>query len=74
MRVSDLSTGISKLNASMEMLSGAWLDVQEQWRDTTAQEFEHRYLDELEPVVKTTIEAMNRMANLLATVERDCEP
>ena len=73
MRVSDLSTGISKLNGSMQALSYTWHEVHEQWRDTTAKEFEQRYLEELEPVVKATIEAMNRMANLLATVERDCE-
>lgn len=74
MRVSDLSTGISKLNTSMQTLSDAWHEVQEQWRDATAKQFEQRYLAELEPVVKTTLEAMNRMANLLAVVERDCEP
>ena len=74
MRISDLSTGISKLNASIQTLSNAWHEVQEQWRDATAKEFEQRYLEELKPAVKTSIEAMNRMANLLATVERDCEP
>ncbi len=73
MRVSDLSTGISKLNASMQALSHTWHEVNEQWQDATAKEFEERYLAELEPAVKTTIEAMNRMANLLAKVERDCE-
>lgn len=73
MRMGDLNTGAAKLRLSLESLDLVWSEVREQWRDANAKQFEEAYLAAVRPKVKTTMEAMARLANVLAKAYQECE-
>jgi len=72
MRQWDLRTGASRLEEAMKDLKAARLRITEQWHDQTSQEFQETYLDPLDPLLERTLEAIQRMADVLAKAERDC--
>jgi hypothetical protein len=73
MRMGDLTTGAAKLRLSLESLDIVWSEVREQWRDANAKQFEETYLMVVRPKVKGTMEAMARLANVLAKAYQECE-
>jgi hypothetical protein len=73
MRIGDLTTGAAKLRLSLESLDQIWSEVREQWRDANARQFEENYLWEVRPRIKGTMEAMARLANVLAKAYQECE-
>jgi len=72
MRPWDLATGAARLEEAMKDLKNAHLQIAEQWNDKTHHEFQEAYLDPLEPLVRRTLEAIHRMAEVLAKAEHDC--
>lgn len=56
----------------MKDLKAARLRITEQWNDRTSQEFQETCLDPLDPLLERTLEAIQRMADVLAKAERDC--
>jgi hypothetical protein len=69
----DLTTGAAKLRLSLESLDIVWSEVRDQWRDANAKQFEETYLMIVRPKVKNTMEAMARLANVLAKAYQECE-
>jgi len=54
-------------------LSLKWEDTKNYWRDAKAQEFEHKYLQELFAGVDKTIGVVEKLDELLKRVQKDCE-
>lgn len=61
-----------RLQASLRDLKAQWEVARASWQDATSQAFEDRYVEELEQAVRTAMPAMEKMAEALARVRRDC--
>ncbi len=69
-----MSMGVSRarLDASMKQLLVHWEIVKTQWDDPVSREFETRHLKALEPAVRGTTNAMEKMEAILARARREC--
>ncbi|MFM8680675.1 MAG: hypothetical protein ACKOGH_13870 [Alphaproteobacteria bacterium] len=50
-----------------------WAEAGEAWDDATAGAFGTRYVEQLDEAVRAALPAMEKMAELLHRVQRDCE-
>jgi hypothetical protein len=73
-QIGDVHTGAAKLRLSSESLETTWSEAHEQWRDSASRSFEETYLEVLRPQIKSTLEAMNRLANVLTQARHECDP
>lgn len=62
-----------KLYASLQALEAVWEQVQRRWRDPVRQEFEEQFWQRLEPAVRQTLAAMDRLAQVLQQMRQECE-
>jgi hypothetical protein len=69
----DLTTGASRIRHALEQLETIWRASADQWDDVVSRRFAERQLEPLVPKVKTALDAINRMHQLLTEVQRDCE-
>jgi hypothetical protein len=67
-----LDAGQSKLSHSLKSLLEKWDIAQEHWKDRVRQEFEERYLEELQERVRATTGAMERLSEMLSRAEKEC--
>jgi len=72
MRLCDLSTGLGKLMKAAKRLKEQWELTKPHWRDQNAADFEQTHLQPLIPQLTLTTAAVNRLAEILTEVERDC--
>ena len=49
-----------------------WDEARAKWDDPMSRDFEARYLNLLEPRIRTVMTAMEKMEAVLAQVRRDC--
>jgi hypothetical protein len=68
-----LSGSKSRIATITKDLSVHWSETKNYWRDAKAQEFQHRYLDELFIGVERTITVIEKLDELLKKVRSDCE-
>jgi uncharacterized protein YukE len=61
-----------RLQASLRDLKAQWEVARGSWQDATSQAFGERFIEELEQAVRTAMPAMEKMAESLARVRRDC--
>jgi hypothetical protein len=73
MRIADLHTGAARLNKATEVLLEAWDDTKSHWDDVNSRHFEKEQLDEIIPHIKSSLDAINRLAEVLFRAEKDCE-
>jgi hypothetical protein len=64
--------GSTRLNQTVRALKDQWLVTEETWGDSVRQRFEERYLAPLEPAVDSAINGMQKIAEVLDQVRRDC--
>jgi len=67
-----LSGNKSRLAAITKELSVRWLETKNYWKDAKAQEFEHRYMEELLVRVDKTVTVIEKLDDLLTKVRKDC--
>jgi len=67
----DLSSGAAKMALSLKQLDIKWETVEETWNDATSKAFHKEHIEPLLPDVKMTLEAVGRLAEVLARAERD---
>lgn len=67
----DLSSGASKLALALKQLQIKWEAARETWDDGTARAFHKEHIEPLAPKVKETLEAIGRLAEVLARATRD---
>lgn len=73
MKAWDLNSGAMKLDQAFQMLHKTMLDVAEQWNDPASNAFRESYLTPLAPLVKTALEAIERLEEVLVQAEHECE-
>ncbi|MFM7807372.1 MAG: WXG100 family type VII secretion target [Planctomycetota bacterium] len=61
-----------RLQASLRDLKSQWEVARSAWQDATAETFGDRYIEELEQAVRTAMPAMEKMAETLVRVRREC--
>lgn len=61
------------LTQATKELMARWRDVQNVWSDAQSQEFEKVYLLQLEQDVRSAIQALDHMDQVLQRIENDCE-
>lgn len=71
MKVVDLSSGASKLALATKHLGIKWEQARETWNDSTSKTFHKDHIEPLVPSVKETLEAIGRLAEVLARAVRD---
>jgi uncharacterized protein YukE len=61
-----------RVQASLRDLKAQWDIARSSWQDATAEAFGDRYIEELEQAVRTAMPAMEKMAETLIRVRREC--
>lgn len=64
--------GSNRLKQSIRALRDQWLITEETWSDSVRKRFEERYLSPLEPAVESAIYGIQKLADVLDQVRRDC--
>lgn len=67
----DLSSGASKMALAIKHLHIKWESATETWDDGTSRAFHKQHIEPLAPRVKETLEAIGRLAEVLARACRD---
>jgi hypothetical protein len=63
----------SRLNGLTRELAAKWLQTREQWKDARAEEFDQKYMQELQAGVDKTLIVMEELDKLLNKIRSDCE-
>lgn len=61
-----------RVQASLRDLKAQWERSRELWRDSTADEFGERYVEQLEQAMRSALPAMEKMVEVLEHLARDC--
>jgi hypothetical protein len=64
--------GSNRLKQTMRALKDQWLITEATWSDAVRRKFEDRYLGPLDPAVDVAVNGMQKMAEVLDQVRRDC--
>lgn len=72
MKTWDLTTGAANLEDAMKTLATARSETAELWDDETNRKFQEEYLAPLEPRVRRVLDAIHRLAEVMARAQRDC--
>ncbi|MGO9108797.1 MAG: hypothetical protein ACLP9L_06150 [Thermoguttaceae bacterium] len=72
MRLWDLTAGTAKLELALKTLQAKTADIGESWADDAYARFLDTYLEPIEPRMKTMIDAIHRLSEVLNTAERQC--
>ena len=67
----DLSSGASKMALAIKQLHLKWEAARETWDDGTSRAFHKEHIEPLAPKVKETLEAIGRLAEVLARASRE---
>lgn len=67
----DLSSGASKMALALKHLHIKWDSATETWDDATSRAFHKEHIEPLSPRVKETLEAIGRLAEVLARASRE---
>lgn len=73
MRRWDLETSEAQMRSAMEDLQRAWQIVSESWNDEVSRQFAERHLQPLVPISRMSLDAITRMKDLVARIQRECE-
>ena len=64
--------GSTRLSQTIRVLRDHWLVTEATWTDSVRQRFEERSLDPLDPAVDAAVNGMQKLAEVLDQVRRDC--
>jgi hypothetical protein len=64
--------GSNRLKQSIRALKDHWLITEATWSDTVRTRFEERYLSPLGPAIDSAVNGMQKLAEVLDHVRRDC--
>jgi hypothetical protein len=64
--------GSTRLGQTIRSVRDQWLVTEATWHDSVRQRFEERYLAPLEPAVDAAANGMQKIAEVLDQVRRDC--
>ena len=72
MRLWDLTSGAAKLELALKTLQTKTADIGDAWSDEAYARFLETYLEPIEPRMKTMIDAIHRLSEVLNSAERQC--
>ena len=72
MKNSDLGAGAARLELALKTFRTTFAAVDPQWTDAARRDFQESYLAPMEPNVRNMLEAIARLASVLASAERQC--
>ncbi len=64
--------GSTRLGQTIRVIRDQWLVTESTWSDSVRQRFEERYLAPLDPAVDSAINGLQKIAEVLDHVRRDC--
>jgi hypothetical protein len=64
--------GSNRLSQTIRALRDQWLLTEATWSDSARQRFEERYLAPLDPAVDAAVNGLQKIAEVLDQVRRDC--
>jgi hypothetical protein len=63
----------ARLTALTKQLQGQWQQTRQAWTDAKADEFEQRFMRELETVANVTCAGIDNLEQVLRNLRNDCE-
>ena len=63
----------TRLSGLTKELWTQWQETRAVWRDAKAEEFQHKYLEELVSGVDKTVAVIEQLDKLLLKIKHDCE-
>lgn len=69
---SNVMAGASRLKHAIRALQEHWRAAEPTWDDSVKQRFEERHLAPLDPAIAAALIGMQKMAEVLDRVRRDC--
>jgi hypothetical protein len=72
MRLWDLTGGAARLELALKTLQTKVADIGEAWTDEAYAGFLETHLKPIEPRMKTMIDAIHRLSEVVSTAERMC--
>ena len=72
MKNSDIVGAAAKLELALKTFRTTFAAVDPQWTDAARRDFEETHLAPMEPNVRNMLEAIARLAAVLAAAERQC--
>jgi hypothetical protein len=73
MRICDLGSGVGQLTHAFSQLKDRLAQVRAVWNDEASRDFERTHLAQIPARLQLTLAAVQRLSEVLATVERDLE-
>jgi hypothetical protein len=70
--MTSLDAGLAKLAQAMRKLSERWEVVEEHWKDSVRVTFEEKQLRPIEEQARATLNAMQRIQEVLRKAESEC--
>jgi hypothetical protein len=67
-----VTAGSNRLKQTIRVLRDHWLVTEATWSDSVRRRFEDRYLDHLHPAVEAAVNGLQKLAEVLDQVRRDC--
>jgi hypothetical protein len=64
--------GSNRMRQSIRVLKDQWMITEATWADEVRTRFEERYLGPLDPAVDAAMNGMQKLADVLDQVRRDC--
>jgi hypothetical protein len=61
-----------KLYAALKAIRASWEQAQDKWHDAVRHDFEEHFWNGLEQSVLSSLNAMDRLSQVLRDVRRDC--
>lgn len=72
-RIADLRSPATRMREALEVLGVRWNDTTEFWNDANSQHVEENFLKPLANELSTSMAAINRLGEVLARAQRECE-
>ena len=72
-KIADMRSPATQLRDALEVLGLRWNDTREFWNDANSQSVEENFLKPLASELSTTMSAVERLAEVLARAQRECE-
>ena len=72
MKLWDLSAGAGKLELALKSLHTTGSEIAKSWDDATYCRFVETYVTPVEPHIRTTLDSLHRLSEVLSNAERQC--
>lgn len=69
----NLQDGRAKLGYAAQKLRLRWDEANRHWNDAVSRDFERDHLVPLEPQIAATLQAIDRLADVISRAERECQ-